>query len=157
MIKTYRSRALSGLIIAMAAMIAGCAAPFHAICTAAPPPRAWSPVRLPAPLTDEERQHLTALNQQVLREQEQVIASQQQAEAWARAAYAYPTQTGVCTTADGAVATGVAAWESARPAGAGVVTRTAPRTGGDSEEIETAPQECANATDLQSRSRIDSE
>lgn len=92
MIKTYRSRALSGLVIAMAVMIAGCAAPVPRDMYGSPATARLEPGSTPpAPLTDEERQHLTALNQQVLREQEQAIASQQQAEAWARAAYAYPT------------------------------------------------------------------
>lgn len=92
MIKTYRSRALSGLVIALAAMIAGCAAPVPRDMYGSPATARLEPGSTPpAPLTDEERQHLTALNQQVLREQEHVIASQQQAEAWARAAYAYPS------------------------------------------------------------------
>ncbi len=41
----------------------------------------------PAPITPEESQSLTQLNQQILRDQEAAIARQQQAEAWA---YAYP-------------------------------------------------------------------
>lgn len=44
----------------------------------------------PARLTPEARQKLDALNQEVLREQADAIARQQQAEAYARAAYAYP-------------------------------------------------------------------
>lgn len=44
----------------------------------------------PAPVTPEEKQQLTALNAQILKEQEAAIARQQQAEAWASAYYAYP-------------------------------------------------------------------
>lgn len=46
----------------------------------------------PAPITPEQKQKLDVLNQQILTEQENAIARQQQADAYARAAsYAYPS------------------------------------------------------------------
>jgi len=90
----HRSNALPWLAAATAAaaMIAGCAAPVPRDANGVPATVRLEPNSIPpAPLTDEERQKLSELNREVLREQAMSISNQQQAEAaWARG-YGYPT------------------------------------------------------------------
>lgn len=77
--------------IALAALLAGCAAPVPRDIDGSPVTARLPPNSIPpAPLSDTERQQLGALNQQILREQAAVMTSEQQAAAWSRAAYAYP-------------------------------------------------------------------
>lgn len=95
MTATIRSRstpALHGLVVTVlaASLVAGCAAPVPrgidgVPATARLPDNAIPP----APLSEAERQRLGALNQQILQEQATVMANQQSAAAWSRAAY-YP-------------------------------------------------------------------
>lgn len=97
MTATMRSRSnpwtlLTAGALALATVLAGCAAPVPRDMNGTPATARLAPDSVPtAPLSDAQRQQITALNQQVLREQANAIASQQQAEAWGRAAYAYPT------------------------------------------------------------------
>ncbi len=73
------------------AVLAGCAAPVPRDVDGSPVTARLAPNAIPpAPLSEAERQRLGALNQQILREQAAVVASEQQAAAWSRAAYAYP-------------------------------------------------------------------
>ncbi|MGO4279687.1 hypothetical protein SAMN05216321_102355 [Cupriavidus sp. OV038] len=70
------------------ALLAGCASPVPRDINGSPATARLMPNGVPpAPITPEESQSLTQLNQQILRDQEAAIARQQQAEAWA---YAYP-------------------------------------------------------------------
>ncbi len=86
-----RSNALLAGAVATAALLAGCAAPVPRDVDGAPATARLAPNSIPpAPLNEAERQRLGALNQQILREQATVMASEQQAAAWSRAAYAYP-------------------------------------------------------------------
>jgi len=93
MTATIRSRStplLAGSLV-LAAMLAGCAAPvprnFDGVPATARIPADAIP---PAPLSEAERQRLGALNKQILQEQAAVMATEQSAAAWSRAAYAYP-------------------------------------------------------------------
>ncbi|MEN7528583.1 MULTISPECIES: hypothetical protein [unclassified Cupriavidus] len=73
------------------AILAGCAAPVPRDMDGVPATARLAPGSIPpAPLSEAERQRLSAQNQQILREQATVMASEQQAAAWSRAAYAYP-------------------------------------------------------------------
>ncbi|RZT42555.1 hypothetical protein [Cupriavidus agavae] len=88
---TATIRCTSLLTAAAAAILAGCAAPvprdMDGVPATARLPAGSIP---PAPLNEPERQKLSTLNQQILREQATVMASEQQAAAWSRAAYASP-------------------------------------------------------------------
>ncbi|WP_354686014.1 hypothetical protein, partial [Cupriavidus necator] len=80
----------TGVAIGALLLAAGCAGMPRDV-NGAPPTARLAPNAIPpAPLTPEARKKLDALNQQVLREQDAAIAREQQAEAYARAAYAYP-------------------------------------------------------------------
>jgi len=71
------------------ALLAGCAAPVPRDINGSPATARLMPNGVPpAPATAEEKQRITELNKEVLRVQEDAIARQQQAEAWAY--YAYP-------------------------------------------------------------------
>lgn len=86
-----RGTALAGVAALAGALMAGCAADLPRDFNGSPMTARLAPNAIPpAPITPEDGQKLAELNQQVLREQESAIAQQQQAEAWARAAYAYP-------------------------------------------------------------------
>lgn len=78
-------------VLTMAGVLAGCAAPVPRDMSGTPATARLPPDAIPpAQISDAERQRLGALNQQILREQATVMASEQQAAAWSRAAYAYP-------------------------------------------------------------------
>ena len=77
--------ALSGLLLA------GCASDLPRDPNGSPYTSRLAPHAVPPPpVTPEQKQQLTALNAQILRDQEATIAQQQQAQAWANAYYAYP-------------------------------------------------------------------
>lgn len=83
-----RTLALAALL---AATLAGCAAPLPRDSNGSPFTARLAPNGVPPPpVTEAQKQQLTTLNAQILQEQEAAIARQQQAEAWANAAYAYP-------------------------------------------------------------------
>jgi hypothetical protein len=78
------------VVLAGAALLMGGCAELPRDMNGSPPTARLVPNAVPpAPLSAEERARLTALNQQVLREQDAAIARDQQAAAWARA-YSYP-------------------------------------------------------------------
>lgn len=71
-----------------AVLLAGCAGPLPRDVDGSPPTARLMPNGVPpAPITADEKDRLTQLNQQILRDQEAAIARQQQYEAMA---YAYP-------------------------------------------------------------------
>ncbi|GJG93143.1 hypothetical protein [Cupriavidus pauculus] len=92
MTATIRSRSALALAsaLAVAALATGCAAPVPRDVNGVPATARLPDNAIPpAPLNDAQRQRLGALNQQILQEQAAVMASEQSAAAWSRAAY-YP-------------------------------------------------------------------
>lgn len=86
----YLLRSLAGAL-ALAALLAGCAAPVPRTADGVPATARLPDNAIPpAPLNDAERQRLGALNQQILQEQAAVMANEQSAAAWSRASY-YPS------------------------------------------------------------------
>ncbi|WP_420992580.1 hypothetical protein ACKI2N_007265 [Cupriavidus sp. 30B13] len=80
-----------GALLLGAALLGGCAGLPRDINGSPPTARLMPNSIPPAPITPEESQKLGALNRDILREQDAAIARQQQAEAYARAYYAYPS------------------------------------------------------------------
>ncbi|TWG88350.1 hypothetical protein L602_001300001070 [Cupriavidus gilardii J11] len=80
------------VVLALPLLAAACAAPLPRDLNGSPPTARLAPNAAPAaPMSDEERKKLDALNRQVLRDQEAAIARDQQARAWSRAyTYSYP-------------------------------------------------------------------
>lgn len=77
--------------LALVTVLAGCAAPVPRSVDGVPATARLPAGALPpAQLSEAERQRLGALNQQILQEQAAVMANEQSAAAWSRAAYAYP-------------------------------------------------------------------
>ncbi|WP_411859785.1 hypothetical protein [Cupriavidus pauculus] len=90
------SRALAALLMGgsmaglLGGLLGGCAADLPRDINGAPFTSRLAPNAVPPPpVTAEQKQQLTALNAQILRDQESVIARQQEAQAWAYAAYPY--------------------------------------------------------------------
>lgn len=84
------SCALVAPVALTALLLTGCASDLPRDANGSPFTSRLAPNAVPpAPITPEQKQQLTALNAQILRDQAAVIASQQQARAWANA-YAYP-------------------------------------------------------------------
>lgn len=75
--------------LALAALLAGCAAPVPRNVDGVPATaRLPADTIPPAQISEAERQRLGALNKQILQEQAAVMVNQQSAAAWSRASYA---------------------------------------------------------------------
>ncbi|MGO4328359.1 hypothetical protein AB4Z48_24820 [Cupriavidus sp. 2TAF22] len=88
---TWRAAGALGALLLGAVLLGGCAQLPRDI-NGSPPTARLAPDGVPpAPITPEESQKLSALNRDILHEQDAAIARQQQAQAYSRAYYAYPT------------------------------------------------------------------
>jgi hypothetical protein len=87
-----RQTATAAAMLGVLMFAAGCAPMLPRDANGSPPTARLVPNAIPpAPITPEESARMSALNQQILREQNAAIANEQQAQAYARAAqYAYP-------------------------------------------------------------------